>query len=102
MSIIYANNENFKTEISSGIVLVDFYAEWCGPCKMLEPILEEIVKDLPDLKVIKVDVDNYQSIAGEYGVMSMPTMLLFKDGQKVDQKIGLTSKEDLKSWIESK
>ncbi len=101
MEIIYANSENFKSEIATGKVVVDFYADWCGPCQMLSPILEELNQEIADLKIVKVDVDNSQDIAMEYGVMSMPTMILFKDGEKKDQKIGLSSKEDLKTWIEA-
>ncbi len=100
MAIIYGTKENFNDEIAKGKVLVDFYAEWCGPCKMISPILEELESSMDDLKVIKVDVDNEQEIAANYGVMAMPTMLIFKDGQKVDQKVGAMSKEDLQAWIE--
>ncbi len=100
MAIIYGKKENFNEEISTGKVLVDFYAEWCGPCKMISPILEELESSMDDLKVIKVDVDNEQEIAAHHGVMAMPTMIIFKDGQKVDQKVGAMSKEDLQTWIE--
>ncbi len=100
MSIVYSNSESFKKDIEKGTVLVDFYADWCGPCKMLEPILQEI-DGSSNLSIVKVDVDKYQDIASDYGVMSMPTMILFKDGEQKAQKIGLTSKEDLEAWIES-
>ncbi|MFV0287889.1 MAG: thioredoxin [Mycoplasmatales bacterium] len=99
MGIVYANNGSFSTDINDKLVIVDFYADWCGPCKMLEPILDELAKEIEDLKVVKVDVDEYQEIASEYDVMSMPTMLLFKEGKLIDQKIGLTTKEDLQTWI---
>lgn len=99
MAIIYANNDNFNEEIKSGKVLVDFYADWCGPCQMLSPILEKVEAEEKDLKVIKVDVDKFQEIAAKYKVMSMPTMILFEDGVVKDQKVGLISIEDLKTWI---
>ncbi len=100
MAIVYGTKANFDEEIAKGRVLVDFYAEWCGPCKMISPILEELEVTMDDLKVIKVDVDNEQEIAANYGVMAMPTMLIFKDGQKVDQKVGAMAKDDLQAWIE--
>lgn len=100
MAIINGTIENFDKEIESGKVLVDFYADWCGPCKMISPILEELEATMNDLKVIKVDVDTQQEIASKYGVMAMPTMIIFKDGNKMDQKVGALAKEDLQTWIE--
>lgn len=102
MAIIEGTKDNFNEEIKKGKVLVDFYAEWCGPCKILSPLLEQISEELTDLNIVKVDVDNEQEIAMENGVLAMPTMILFKDGIKVDQKVGVMEKEDLKNWIESK
>lgn len=101
MSIVHANAENFDKEISQGKVIVDFFATWCGPCKMLEPVLEQLTDEISDLKVVKVDVDEQQEIAVKYDVMSMPTMLLIVDGEVKDQKIGFNDKETLKTWIES-
>lgn len=102
MSVIYTDAEKFNEEIASGKVLVDFYADWCGPCQALGPILEEVASTDIDAKIVKLNVDNAQEIAGQYRVMSIPTMILFKDGELVDQKVGLSSKEDLITWIESK
>lgn len=102
MSVIYTDAEKFNEEIATGKVLVDFYADWCGPCQALGPILEEVASTDIDAKIVKLNVDNAQEIAGQYRVMSIPTMILFKDGELVDQKVGLSSKEDLITWIESK
>ncbi len=101
MAIIYAKEENFDSSIASGFTLVDFYADWCGPCQMLSPILEMLDQEQDKVQIIKVDVDADPAIAQKYGVMSMPTMIAFKDGEKVDQKIGLMSKEDLEAWFAS-
>lgn len=102
MEIVYANYENFVTETSKGLVLVDFFATWCGPCKMLEPVIEQLMAELPSLKVVKVDIDEYQELAQKYDVMSIPTLILFKDGELVDQKLGFQEKAVLKDWIEAK
>ena len=97
--------DNFDNEISSSNVpvLVDFWAEWCGPCKMLGPILEEISKDLNDkLQVVKINLDENQDLAMKYSIRSIPTLLLFKEGELIDTKVGLLPKSDLVEWLKSK
>ena len=88
------NESDFDKEINSGLVLVDFYADWCGPCKMLAPILEEL-----DIDVVKVNTDKYGEIAMKYGILSIPTLILFKDGVEIAKEIGFRSKEELEELI---
>ena len=94
-------NENFQDEIKNGIVLVDFYAIWCGPCKMMHPIIDEVANNNQDIKIIKVNVDNHEELARNYSVMSIPTLILFKDGEIIEKSIGFTPKETLENWINS-
>jgi len=93
MAIIHANDETFKNEINTpNPVLVDFYADWCGPCRRLSPILEELSKDI---KIVKVDVDKAEETSKEFGIMTIPTVMVFKDGEIISQKVGLLSKDEL-------
>ena len=94
------NTDNFKKEIGSGKVIVDFWAEWCGPCKMLGPIFEEASKEIEDVKFAKVNVDENNEIAAEVGVRGIPTMVLYKDGQEVSRIVGLLQKDALKQKIQ--
>ena len=91
-------NENFDELINEEKVLVDFYADWCGPCRMLSPIIDEVSTE-QNIKVIKVNVDNHEDIAKKYGIMSIPTIILFKNGEEKNKNIGLLSKEDLLEFI---
>lgn len=93
--------EQFKEGIKKELLIVDFFATWCGPCKMMEPIFEELVNDLKDLEVLKVDVDKYNELAREYQVMSIPTIIVFKNGNVVDSKVGYMPKELLVKWVET-
>jgi len=97
----HLTNDNFKDTISKGKVIVDFWAEWCGPCKVLGPIFEELSKELTDIKFAKINVDEQGEIAGEYGVRGIPTMILFKDGEEIDRIVGMLPKDALKQKIES-
>ena len=95
---IKTENE-FNEFINNNYALVDFYADWCGPCKMLSPVLEELESSRSEIKIAKVNVDNLQPLAQKYGVMSIPTLLLFKNGSLVDKKIGFTALPILSDWI---
>lgn len=100
MAIVKADDKTFSEETSSGVVLADFWATWCGPCKMIAPVLEEIDGEMSDkVKIVKLDVDENQETAGKYGVMSIPTLLLFKDGEIVEQVVGFQPKEALVELI---
>lgn len=100
MAIVAATDSTFADETSKGLVLADFWATWCGPCKMIAPVLEEIDGELSDtVKIVKLDVDENQETAGKFGVMSIPTLLLFKDGEVVDQVVGYQPKEALVELI---
>ena len=93
--IKYLKNENFNEEINKEKVLVDFYADWCGPCRMISPIVEEIAKENNDLQVVKVNVDNFEAIARKYSIMSIPTLIVFKNGEEVNKNIGYISKDEI-------
>lgn len=101
MKEIKLQKSNFKENVldHKGLVLVDFWASWCGPCMMLAPIIAQIAEENDDIVVGKINVDEEMALAGEYGIESIPTVILFKDGQPVNQSIGYTSKEALeKMW----
>lgn len=94
------NNEDFNEEIKDKLVLVDFYAAWCGPCRMMHPIIEEVAKE-ENIKVIKVDVDKHDELARNYGIMSIPTIILFQNGNLVEKNIGFIPKEQLLTMIKN-
>ena len=103
MSVKKIEEKEFKEVIknSNKKVLIDCYADWCGPCKMLSPIIDELANDIKDCEFYKLNVDNAESISREYGIMSIPTILIFENNKEVARSIGLKSKEELKKIIEN-
>ena len=101
MSEIILTEENFNDEVinSDKPVLVDFWASWCGPCKMLSPVISEIAKENQSIKVGKINVDEQQKLAYEYGIQSIPTLVLFNDGKPVDTSIGCVPKSHIEDMI---
>lgn len=97
-------NDNFKEKVldNNGVALVDFWAEWCGPCRLIGPVVEDLANEYDGKATIgKLNVDDNREIASEYGIMSIPTLLIFKNGQIVDKHVGVASKTDLKKKIEA-
>lgn len=101
MSVLHINRESFEKIIAQDgkTVLVDFWATWCGPCRMIAPVLEEVAKERPDVTVCKVDVDEERELALEYNVSSIPTLLVFRDGKVIDQSIGAVPKERILAML---
>lgn len=101
MSVVNVTAEDFEKEVlqAEQMVLVDFWAEWCGPCKMLSPIVDQVAEELPDVKVCKVNVDEQPSLAAEYKVMSIPMLLVFQGGEMINQTVGVQSKGDIKAML---
>ena len=104
MSILAINDKSFESEVvnSELPVLIDFWAEWCGPCKEISPILEEINNEIhKKIKIVKVNIDDNPNIPNQYGVQSIPTLLIFKKGEVIGTKVGACLKSELISWIET-
>lgn len=101
MAIIDLTKENFQAEItkSDKPLLVDFWAVWCGPCQMMAPILHELETEMPDVQIGKVNVDEQMDLARQFRVVSIPTLIIFKNGQEVQRMVGVTSKEELKDAL---
>ena len=102
MALINITDEEFEDSIlkNSGVCLVDFWAEWCGPCKQISPILEEIAsEESNDITIAKINIDENPRVATDYGIRSIPTMLLFSNGELKDTKVGVLPKQELNDWI---
>ena len=95
----YLNDENFEQEIQNGVTLVDFYADWCGPCRMMEPIIHELADEMNEVKVAKIDIESAQRATASFQVTSIPTIIIFKDGQEVERLVGLKDKDTLKGIL---
>jgi thioredoxin 1 len=95
------NGSNFDEVTSEGVTLIDFYADWCGPCKAIAPIIEELAEEVSDARVVKVDTEESPDIAVRFGIRSIPTFIVMKDGVVVDKKIGGVGKNVLLELIES-
>ena len=103
MAVGKVSDANFETEVlkSTSPVVVDFWAEWCGPCRMIAPALEEIAGDIGDqVEIVKLNIDENPDTPGRYGVRGIPTMLLFKGGQPVAQKVGAAPRSHIQQWLE--
>ncbi|MBB6638036.1 thioredoxin [Cohnella thailandensis] len=99
---VVVTKDNFNSTVSEGVTLLDFWAPWCGPCKMQLPIVEELSEELKGSATVgKINVDEEPELASQFGVMSIPTLILFKDGQPVDKLVGLQSKDSLKNKIQN-
>ena len=96
-NILNVTSENFESEVlqSDKTVLIDFYADWCGPCKILSPIVEEVAKENADVKVVKINVDSEQEIAIKYRIMSIPTLVVIKEGKEINRAIGIIEKSEI-------
>lgn len=98
MAIVHGTDKNFK-DLIKGKVIVDFFATWCGPCKMLAPVIEELSSKYPNINFIKIDVDECPNVSKEYGIMSVPALLKIENGEIIDSKIGYLNVNEFEKWI---
>lgn len=101
MEVIEITEKEFESKVlkSNKKVLVDFYADWCGPCRMLSPVVEEVAKETEEVEFYKINVDHAEEVSRKYGVMSIPTLIIFQDGKVVNNSVGLKSKNELKEFL---
>lgn len=100
-NVLEVTGENFETEVlkETKTVLIDFYADWCGPCQVLSPIVEAVAKSNTNIKVVRINIDNAESLAIEYGVMSIPTLVVIKDGKEIKRSVGLISQSEVEELV---
>ncbi len=99
MSVKKVNDNELNNYLNKGIVLLDFFADWCGPCKMLSPVIEQVSNEMDDVTFLKINIDENNKTANLYKVMSIPTLILFKDGKLISKSVGFLNKEELKKFI---
>ena len=99
MAVVFANKDNFQETVAEGTVILDFYADWCAPCRMIGPVLEQIAEENSDIKVVKVDVDNNSELANQFGVRGIPALFVLKNGKTVAQRAGFMPKAALVDWV---
>lgn len=100
MAIIHVENDNFDEVTKNGRILLDFYADWCFPCKSMIPVLDKLSAANPDLVIGKINTDEQRELAGKFRIMSIPTFLLLEDGEEIRRRVGAASLADMQDWIE--
>lgn len=99
-NVLYLDDENFKSKVSKGVTLIDFYADWCGPCRMIAPLIEELASEFAGkANIAKLDIERSQAVTSDFNVTSIPTVVLVKDGKEVKRIVGLCDKNTLKQMV---